>query len=99
MQIGTKEHYDILTAFEKSHSGLRFDKEPTELWKQGIIYQDGEVNKLYGSFILGYATARAVYMQEDNTATVISSDDDFYHFCSKCNNEYVAVDYSFQEEK
>lgn len=92
MQIRTKEHYDILTAFEKSHSGLRFDKEPYELWSKGVVYQNGEVNKLYGLFMLGYSTARTVYMQEDNTATVISSEDDFYHFCSKCNNEVYKKD-------
>jgi len=31
-------------------------------------------------------------MAERTPATVISSDDDFYHFCSKCNNEVYKKD-------
>jgi len=61
MTIGSKEHYDILDAFDKNYSYMRLDRESKELWQSGIIYQDGETNKLYQSFILGYSLGRLIY--------------------------------------
>lgn len=90
MTIGSKEHYDILKMFEKNYSHMRLDKESAELC--GIVYQDGEVNKLYQSFILGYSFGRLIYKDNVQSATVISSKDDFYHFCSECNNEVYKKD-------
>jgi len=58
MTIGSKEHYEILEMFEKNFSNHRLDKEPFDLWKKGIIYQNGETNNLYKAFILGYSFAR-----------------------------------------
>lgn len=53
-----KEHYDLMSAFERQHSG-RFDKEDKSLWPRGIIYQDGAVNELFASFRRGHAYAQA----------------------------------------
>ena len=58
MTIGSKEHYDILAAFEKEYSHLRLDREKKELWRMGQIYQNGEVNLLYRAFISGYALGK-----------------------------------------
>lgn len=52
-----KEHYDLLTAFERCHSG-RFDREDKSLWTKGVIYQDGRMNELFLAFRQGYAYAK-----------------------------------------
>ena len=62
MNIGSKEHYEILEEFEKSHKFFILDKENKKLWKMGQVYQNGETNKLYNAFIKGYAFGRAVYL-------------------------------------
>lgn len=53
-----KEHYDLMSTFERQHSG-RFDKEDKALWPNGIIYQDGRVNELFLAFRRGHAYAEA----------------------------------------
>ena len=56
-----KEHYDLMAAFERCHSG-RFDKEDKALWPKGVIYQDGRINELFLAFRQGYAyTKHTVY--------------------------------------
>lgn len=52
-----KEHYEIMTAFERSHSG-RFEKEDKSLWPKGVIYQDGHMNELFLAFRHGCAYAK-----------------------------------------
>jgi hypothetical protein len=60
VQIGTKEHYDILAKFEKNFSHLRLTREKNKtLWRKGQIYENGETNALYSAYILGYSFARA----------------------------------------
>ena len=92
MTIGSKEHYDILDAFDKNYSYMRLDKESKEFWQSGIIYQDGEVNKLYQSFILGYSLGRLIYKDNVQSANIVSSEDNFYHFCNERNNEVYKKD-------
>ncbi len=60
--LGTKEHYDVIDFFDRVNTNLRLDKEPKNLWKKGIIYQDGEVNDLFKQFLAGYNYGKA--MQE-----------------------------------
>jgi hypothetical protein len=55
MNIGSKEHYEILENFEKNFRGYRLDRENKDMWKKGAIYQSGETNSLYNAFILGYS--------------------------------------------
>ena len=62
MQVGTKEFYDVISGFEKEYKFLRLDKEPEKLWKKGIVYQDGETNKLYLAYRLGYSLGRCNYL-------------------------------------
>lgn len=61
MQIHTKEHQDIIKAFEGLHAG-RFDKEDKELWVKGYVYQDGELNKQFIAFRHGYSVGRSAYL-------------------------------------
>ena len=63
MKIGTKEHYEMIENFEKNFNYIRLDKEENrELWKKGIIYQNGETNNLFKAFSIGYSFARLNYM-------------------------------------
>lgn len=67
MKIGTREHQDIIAAFEKYLSKAplrcRLDKEDKSLWPKGLIYQDGRTNDLFMVYSAGYACARCVYME------------------------------------
>jgi hypothetical protein len=54
--IGTKEHYEVLTHFEKCFNFLRLDREKDKsIWKLGYVYENGETNQAYKAFIKGYA--------------------------------------------
>jgi len=64
MTLGSKEHYDILDNFEKNHKYLRLDREEQSLWGIGQVYQNGETNNLYKSFILGYSLGRCQYLNQ-----------------------------------
>ena len=55
--LRTKEHYDLMTAFERDAHG-RVDREPKELWVRGNIYQDGHVNEAFRAYRAGYAYGR-----------------------------------------
>lgn len=67
MQIGTQEHYDIISSFEKYIAGgfflLRMDKEEKSEWQKGRIYQSGETNNMFKLYSAGYSNARCVYLQ------------------------------------
>ena len=62
MTIGSKEHGDIISSFERNFPGERFDKEEKGLWKKGQVYQSGMVNKMYKAYILGYSAGRVEYI-------------------------------------
>lgn len=56
--LNDKEHYDLMSAFERQYS-VRFDREDKSLWPKGVIYQDMRVNDLFLAFRHGYAYAKA----------------------------------------
>ncbi len=56
----TKEHIELMSAFEKEFKGERLDKEDKTLWPLGVLYQDGMVNKLFLAYRRGYAFGSAV---------------------------------------
>ena len=63
MTIGSKEHYEILFNFEKNFKEMRLDREKNiDLWKIGQVYENGETNKMYQAFIMGYSFGRAKYL-------------------------------------
>jgi len=51
----TKEHYDLMAAFEADCKGMRLDKELKTDWARGIIYQDGRVNEMFLVYRKGYS--------------------------------------------
>lgn len=58
--LNTKEHYDLMTQFEKTFNHFRLDREHKRLWQKGIIYQNGEANKAFITYRHGYAFGKAV---------------------------------------
>lgn len=58
--LKTNEHIELMQMFEKEYRGQRLDKEPKELWPQGIIYQDGRVNELFIAYRRGYAFGKVI---------------------------------------
>ena len=60
MHLGTKEHEDIIAAFERAFPYGRKDKEPKEHWKNGNVYQDGQYNQLFLAFRHGIAYAQCI---------------------------------------
>jgi len=66
MQIHTKEHYEIMDAFERAFKheprfkNGRLDKEDKAMWSKGAVYQDAEVNVLFLAFRRGAAYGIAV---------------------------------------
>ncbi|VFR32402.1 hypothetical protein BER2_1680 [plant metagenome] len=57
--LTSREHYDLMAAFEREHRG-RMDREPKESWQRGIIYQDGHVNEMFLIYRRGYAYGQCV---------------------------------------
>jgi uncharacterized membrane protein len=57
--ILTKEHYDLMEAFEKTQGKARPSREAKELWQKGIIYQNGQINALFLAYRQGYAYGKA----------------------------------------
>lgn len=51
----TKEHYDLMEAFERAYRHKRLGREPKERWPKGNIYQNGDTNELFQAYRLGYA--------------------------------------------
>lgn len=79
--LEAKEHYDLMTAFERQHRE-RFDKETKDYWPKGIIYQDGRVNAMFLAFRKGYAYGKhdaqtAIYDLQDDLQNVIASRDGY----------------------
>lgn len=61
IKMYSKEFYDMLDFFERNIGKLPglyvpsgFDRENKELWVNGFVYQNGEINKLYLAFMCGY---------------------------------------------
>lgn len=67
MKLGTAEHQEMISSFEKyakrSPALVRLDKEAKSEWPRGHIYQDGHTNDLFNLYCAGYSHARCVYLQ------------------------------------
>jgi hypothetical protein len=65
MQIGSKEHYDILAMFDKTFANYETTKEiDKDLWKRGYVYCNGKTNDLYKAYLYGYAHGKRVVENE-----------------------------------
>lgn len=60
MKLHDQEHTDLMAMFERTHKGLRFDREPKDIWPMGRIYQNGETNDRFLAYRQGYAYGVAV---------------------------------------
>lgn len=58
MSLFSKEHYELIVEFEKTFKSERLDKEEKALWTKGVIYQDGNVNKLFLAYRVGYSLGK-----------------------------------------
>jgi len=64
----SQEQYDLMAQFEKTYRYGRLDREPKSFWLKGIIYQDGEVNKLFLAYQQGYALGKHKFQQAEQAA-------------------------------
>jgi len=60
MSVSSKEHYELMTMFEKEFKGYRLDREDKSFWSKGNIYQNGETNALFLAYRRGYALGVSV---------------------------------------
>lgn len=58
--LQTKEHYDLIAAFERDFKYLALAKEDKSDWGRGIIYQNGTTNEMFKVYRYGYAYGKAV---------------------------------------
>jgi len=64
MQLTSKEHYELMTSFERTFKGHRLDREEKSMWPRGAVYQDGGVNNLFKAFREGYSLHQAIARME-----------------------------------
>lgn len=60
--LKTQEHIDLIAMFEREFTGSRLDKESKDLWVNGRIYQDGQLNELFLAYRRGYAFGKATHL-------------------------------------
>lgn len=60
MTIGSQEHYDIMSMFEREFKGIRLDKEAKDMWPKGHVYQNGDVNNLFLAYRRGVALGKVM---------------------------------------
>ena len=53
--LNSKEHYDLMAKFDRDFKNERLEKEPKDMWCKGRIYQDGNVNRMFLAYRMGYA--------------------------------------------
>lgn len=61
MLLVTKEHYDIIDAFERSFPHVQKTKEDKSMWSKGYVYTNGDTNNLFIAFRHGAAFAKAYF--------------------------------------
>lgn len=59
MSLLSKDHYDLMDAFEREYRGHRLDRESKEFWPKGNVYQSGETNALFLAYRRGASYGRA----------------------------------------
>jgi hypothetical protein len=69
VEKGSTEYYEMIAQFEKDYRKHgyrgRFDKESDhETIKNGYLYQDGDVNKAFQMWRLGYSCGRCTYINQ-----------------------------------
>jgi hypothetical protein len=60
MELKSQEHYDLMVSFEREFHGCRLDREAKNFWPMGVVYCDGQVNKLFDAYRKGYALHKSI---------------------------------------
>lgn len=68
--IGSKEFYDAISYFENNVKKITyvpgtFEKEERENWKNGNVYKNGELNKIFHIFLWGTEHGYALRRDEE----------------------------------
>jgi hypothetical protein len=58
LKLHDKEHHELIFQFEKDFPYLPKVKEPKDLWSKGNIYTNGDANKLFKAYQMGYSFAK-----------------------------------------
>ena len=62
--VDTKEFHYLRTQFEKDIKVImyigRLDREEKDMYSKGYFYQDGEVNKLFKVYMMGYQSHKCI---------------------------------------
>jgi len=69
----SREHYDLMSVFERQFKHRRLDKEPKEMWAKGVIYQDGHVNELFLAYRLGFAYGKHIGQSTTEDSSVAAA--------------------------
>ena len=70
--LHTKEFQEVMNSFEKiakqfvSTGSMGFTREPRENWEKQRYYSDGEVNKAFKLYLLGYSYGKCCFITENN---------------------------------
>jgi hypothetical protein len=59
--LHTKEYYSVMEQFEKDNADYPLHREAKKFWERGIIYQNGEVNGLFNSYLQGYSLGKSIF--------------------------------------
>lgn len=60
MSVTSKEAYELMEQFERDYHHLRLDREKDKtLWARGNVYEDGETNKTFAIYSMGYSFGKA----------------------------------------
>ncbi len=60
MSIFSKDHYELMTQFEKDFRHMRLDKEPKELWASKAVYRSGETNNMFLAYRAGVSYGKTL---------------------------------------
>ena len=69
----SREHYDLMSVFERQFKHRRQDKESKEMWARGVIYQDGHVNELFLAYRLGFAYGKHIGQSTTEDSSVAAA--------------------------
>lgn len=58
MQIFDKEHYNLMNNFERDFKHLNLERETKDMWELKCIYCNGETNKLFLAYRMGYSLGK-----------------------------------------
>lgn len=58
--LSTKEHQDLMEAFERDYNLTRKHREDRSVWSENAFYCDGRINEQFLAFRKGYAFGKFV---------------------------------------